>query len=731
MIVGLKRRLLTGMRKSPVRAGVLHGRYALFTLGVGVFVVALAMLEGMGWSRNSIGGLFMTATVVVYAAIGLACRTTDEAEYYVAGRSVPAFYNGMATAADWMSAASFIGTAGVIYLQGFDGLAYILGWTGGFCLVAMLLAPYLRRLRIYTIPDFLGQRYGGEGPRLIGAVSAILVSFVYLVVQIYSIGLITSHLTGFNFEMGVFVGLGGVLICSFLGGMRAVTWTQVAQYIILIVAYLTPVVWMSIQQNDSVWPLLSYDKQLSEVTARENVLRDDPAELSARQRYQQRAAEAERKLQDVPQAMQVDAHRWAEQAKALREAHAPQVQVQRAERLYANRPRTVDEARGRYERERDSARMHALPLAGMPPQAQPYAAVAVAAAVDAKPPTEADANADADAHAYEVKRRNFVALMLCLMLGTAAMPHVLTRYLTTPTVTEARRSVAWSLFFIALLYLATPVLAVMIKADVFSHLVGTPFDELPSWIRRWARIDPNLISVEDINGDGILQLAELHLGGDLIVLAAPEIGGLPLVVTYLVAAGGLAAALSTADGLLLNISNVLSHDIYHRLIHPKAPPLRRVMLSKFLVLVVALLAAFIASLHFADILQFVAAAFSIAASAFFPALVMGIFWARATRRGASVAMVAGLLTCLYYMATTHEALRALLGITRPIADCRWWEVEPMAAAIFGVPVGCLVLWLVSWFDHPPGRHELAVLARLRQPSEGSKAQDSPEMSTKL
>ncbi|MEX8505479.1 VC_2705 family sodium/solute symporter [Leptothrix ochracea] len=698
----------------PLRVGVLHWRYALFTLGVGFFVVALTALEEMGWSRNSIGGLFMTATVVVYAAIGLACRTTDEAEYYVAGRSVPAFYNGMAIAADWMSAASFIGTAGVIYLQGFDGLAYILGWTGGFCMVAMLLAPYLRRLRIYTIPDFLGHRYGGQGPRLMGAAAAVLVSFVYLVVQIYSVGLITSHLTGFNFEMGVFVGLGGVLICSFLGGMRAVTWTQVAQYIILIIAYLTPVVWLSIQQTDSILPLLSYSQPLQNVTAREKVLRDDPAERSARQHYQQRAEQAERKLQNVPLAMQEDALRWAEQANVLREQDAPQVQVQHAERLYANRPRTEAEARARYERERDSARTHAQPLAGMPPQAQPYA-------VSGDPASQTDA----DQHAYEVKRRNFVALMLCLMLGTAAMPHVLTRFLTTPTVSEARRSVAWSLFFIALLYLATPVLAVMIKAEVFTHLVGTPFEDLPSWIRRWARIDPSLVSVEDINGDGLLQLAELHLGGDLIVLAAPEIGGLPLVVTYLVAAGALAAALSTADGLLLSISNVLSHDIYHRLIHPHAPPLRRVMLSKFLVLVVALFAAFIASLHFADILQFVAAAFSIAASAFFPALVVGIFWARATRRGASAAMAAGLVTCFYYMATTHEALRTLLGITRPVADCRWWDVEPMAAAIFGVPVGCLVLVLVSWWDHPPGRHELAVLARLRQPSEGLRYQEPP------
>jgi cation/acetate symporter len=206
--------------------------------------------------------VFLLVTVALYAGIGFLCRTSDEAEYFVAGRQVPAMYNGLATAADWMSAASFIGTAGVLYLQGFAGLAYILGWTGGYVLLAVLLAPYLRRFGQYTVPDFLGARYGGTAPRVVGALAAVAVSFVYLVVQIYGVGLIASHLTGFGFDLGIFVGLGGVLVCSFLGGMRAVTWTQVAQYLVLILAYLVPLTWLSVQQTGSLLPALSHGTQL-------------------------------------------------------------------------------------------------------------------------------------------------------------------------------------------------------------------------------------------------------------------------------------------------------------------------------------------------------------------------------------------------------------------------------------------------------------------------------------
>ena len=203
----------------------------------------------MGLPRNWIGFIFLIATVALYAGIGIMSRTTDAAEYYVAGRRVPAIYNGMATGADWMSAASFIGMAGTLYLTGYGGLAFIMGWTGGYCLVALFLAPYLRKFGQFTIPDFLGARYEGNLPRFIGIVAAILCSFTYVVAQIYGVGLITARLSGLAFEIGIFVGLGGILVCSFLGGMRAVTWTQVAQYIILIVAYMIPVVWLSVKQT--------------------------------------------------------------------------------------------------------------------------------------------------------------------------------------------------------------------------------------------------------------------------------------------------------------------------------------------------------------------------------------------------------------------------------------------------------------------------------------------------
>ncbi len=705
--------MIPGPRRAPdsTRAYTarLHWRYGAYTLGVVGFVLILALLERTGWPRTWIGGTFLISTVAVYAVIGLMSRTTDEAEYYVAGRRVPAIYNGMATAADWMSAASFIGTAGVLYLQGFAGLAYVLGWTGGYCLVALLLAPYLHRMGCFTLPEFLGMRYGGTWPRLIGAAFVVLVSFVYVVVQIYGVGLITSHLTGFSFEIGVFVGLGGVLVCSFLGGMRAVTWTQVAQYIVLIVAYLVPVIWLSLNQTGSPLAWVTYGEQLRQVSHFEERLLTDPAEQDVRKRVALQAEAIRRKLEDVPQAMVDDARALSEQVRRLQGQESSGLALRQAERAYAQRPQTEAEARLAYQRALETLESQAQPLAGMPPQSLPHAA--------------GDPEGDAAAQErYSVARRNFLALALCLMLGTAAMPHVLTRYFTTPTSGEARRSVTWSLLFIVLLYLAAPALAVMVKYEVMSQLVGASFDRLPAWILRWTRLDPALVSVQDINGDGLLQLSELHLGGDVIVLAAPEIGGLPLVVTYLVAAGGLAAALSTADGLLLTIANTLSRDVYHGVVSPHAVPIRRVMVSKFLVLVVALVAATIASTRFADILQFVSVAFSLAASGFFPALVMGIFWSGASRVGATAGMLSGLAVCLYYMVTNHPLLRDLLHVTLGVDQARWWDIDPVAAGIFGVPAGLVVVWGVSllWPDAP---HEKArrerVLQRMWTPDAGA------------
>ncbi|MDT7835435.1 sodium:solute symporter family protein [Aquabacterium sp. OR-4] len=676
----------------------LHRRYGLFTVGVVVFVGMLAALEKSGWSRNWIGASFLIATVLVYAAIGLLSRTTDELEYYVAGRRVPAMYNGMATAADWMSAASFIGTAGVLYLQGFNGLAYILGWTGGYCLVAVLLAPYLRRFGQFTIPDFIGARYGGRWPRLIALTATVLVSFVYVVVQVYGVGLITSHLTGFSFEIGIFVGLGGVLVCSFLGGMRAVTWTQVAQYIVLIIAYTVPVFWLSQQQTGSWLPLLDYRQQLSIVTERETALRVDPAELEVRELLTARAAEAQRKLTDVPAAMAADSLQRAAEIERLRAENAPLARIQQAERALERMPRAESDARAAYQRELEQSRAQARPLAGLAPQAE----------------VPAD-----DPKGSGWPRANFLALVLCLMLGTAAMPHVLTRYYTTPTVAEARRSVGWSLIFIVLLYVSAPALAVMVKYQVFTELLGTSFGSLPDWLRRWSKLDPNLLAVEDINGDGLLQLAELRLGADLVVLAAPELGGMPLVVTYLVAAGGLAAALSTADGLLLTISNALAHDFYFRMVNPKASAIKRVMMSKLMVLFTAVLAAWVASLRLADILPFVTAAFSLAAAAFFPALVLGIFWRRANRTGAVAGMLAGVAMTLWYMLRNLPGPREWwgqwMGLAGAANDGRWFGIDPMAAGVFGVPVGCAVLVLASLLGRRPDDEGQALVDELHRP----------------
>jgi cation/acetate symporter len=671
-------------------AARLHLRYGLFTLAVVLFVLALALLERQGWSRGWIGGSFLIATVLVYAGIGLASRTTDEAEYYVAGRRVPAMYNGMATAADWMSAASFIGTAGVLYLQGFDGLAYILGWTGGYCLVAVLLAPYLRRFGQFTIPDFLGARYGGQAVRLIAVAATVLVSFVYVVVQVYGVGLVTSHLTGFSFEIGIFVGLGGVLVCSFLGGMRAVTWTQVAQYIVLIIAYTVPVLWLSHNQTGSWLPVFSYQQQLKVVSEREAQLLADPAETEVRRLLNERADDAQRKLRDVPAAMASDAELLGRQIERMHAENAPLVQIQQAERTLERMPRSVPEARAAYQRERDQARGQAQPLAGLAPQA-------------------------AAAAGSSGSRNNFLALVFCLMLGTAALPHVLTRYYTTPSVSQARRSVGWSLLFIVLLYLSAPALAVMVKYQVFTELVGSSFGSLPDWIRRWSKLDPSLVSVQDINGDGLLQFAELRLGADMIVLAAPELGGLPLVVTYLVAAGGLAAALSTADGLLLSISNALSHDFFFRVVRPNASAIKRVMFSKLMVLLTAVLAAWVASLRITAILPFVSAAFSLAAATFFPALVIGIFWRRANRAGAVAGMLTGAVLCLWYMARNLAGPRAFFGLGEAAADLRWFGIDPVAAGVFGVPAGCLALVLVSLLTPGPGPDERAMVEQLRRP----------------
>ena len=681
--------------------------YTWYTGGFIAFVLILAVLEQMGLPRNWIGYLFLAATVLLYAGIGVMSRTNDAAEYYVAGRRVPAMYNGMATGADWMSAASFIGMAGTLYLTGFGGLAFILGWTGGYCLVALFLAPYLRKFGQFTIPDFLGARFEGNLPRFIGIVGAILCSFTYVVAQIYGVGLITARLTGLAFEVGIFAGLAGILVCSFLGGMRAVTWTQVAQYVILIIAYMLPVVWLSVKHTSNPIPQAVYGFTLEKVTAKEEQLLKDPKELEVRAIYKARSDAAVEKLKDVPASMAADKAAAEKALEDLKASNGSVAAIKAAEAAIAALPKDETAAKAAYTAARTSNAAKAAPPIR---HAQPFPGK--------------------DEAAQNIARKNFLALVFCLMIGTAALPHILMRYYTTPSVKEARESVSWSLFFIFLLYFTAPALAVLAKFEVYTVLVNTPFDKLPEWIARWSTVDKSLLSVVDINKDGILQLAELSIGGDIIVLATPEIGGLPYVVSGMVAAGGLAAALSTADGLLLTIANALSHDLYYKMIDPNASTARRVMVSKALLLVVALCAAYVAAQKPADILFLVSAAFSFAAATFFPALTLGIFWKRANKWGASLGMIAGLGITFYYMVTTQPWLYKLThggtALTPEVLKANtWWDIAPISAGLFGVPLGFAVIIIVSMLTKAPGKDIQDLVEHVRFPSlDGKTSQGS-------
>jgi cation/acetate symporter len=660
--------------------------YSFYAGGFILFVILLAIAEQMGMSRRWIGYWFLFATIGLYAGIGIMSRTSEVSEYYVAGRRVPAFFNGMATGADWMSAASFIGMAGTLFFAGYDGLAWVMGWTGGYCLVALLLAPYLRKFGQFTIPDFLAERYGGNIVRTIGIVCAITCSFVYVVAQIYGVGLITSRFTGLEFGIGVFVGLGGILVCSMLGGMRAVTWTQVAQYIILIIAYLTPVVWLGVKHTGIPIPQIAYGYTLQKVTEQEKKINADPKELEVRKIFADRAAAGKAALA-APDKAFAEGKAKAEAAVAAAKTANNASQVAAAEKALAAYPKDVAAATAVYKRESGlgaraaPVRAHAQPFPGK------------------------------DEAAQHTARLNFIGIVFCMMFGTAALPHILMRYYTTPSVQEARVSVFWSLFFIFLLYFTAPCLAVLAKYDMFTHLVGSQFASLPGWAAAWRAVDPTLLNITDINGDGIVQWAEVVIGGDLIVLATPEIAGLPYVVSGLVAAGGLAAALSTADGLLLTIANALSHDLYYKMIDPSASTTRRVTISKVLLIFVALIAAYVTSLKPGNILFLVGAAFSIAASAFFPPLVMGVFWKRANKWGAIIGMLVGFGVCMYYMTRTYSFFTDL-GV--PKMDL-WFGLQPVSSGMFGLPAGLLTIWIVSLLTASPSKEVQELVEHVRYP----------------
>ena len=662
--------------------------YAFYTAGFFVFIYLMWRIERAAGSGVWVGYVFLFVPIAVYAVIGLLSRTSDLVEYYVAGRRVPAAFNGMATAADWLSAASFIGLAGSLYATGYDGLAYVMGWTGGYCLVAFLLAPYVRKLARYTIPDFLGTRFSSNLVRALAAGAAILCSFVYLVAQIQGVGLIATRFIGVDFAIGIACGLAGILVCSFLGGMRAVTWTQVAQYVILISAFLIPVSLIAHRDGLGWVPQLTYGRLMARVDKLEQAVRDAPSERAVRASYRREAQAIDARIGALPASYVQEKVKLANELDALRRHNGPLREIHEREAALAAFPRDAEMARVLWSRERDAMLARATDPV---PMNEPF------------PATNA-----ADAHTHE---RNFLSLLLCLSLGTASLPHILSRYNTTTSVSSARRSVGWTLFFVALFYLSVPVLAVMIKFEILTNLVGHANATWPAWVTQWHRADPALVSIADPVGDGIVHWSSIQMQPDMVVLAAPEIVGLPYVMSGLVASGALAAALSTADGLLLTIANALSHDVYYHMVDPAASSQRRVTISKILLLGVALLASYVASLNTGNILFLVGAAFSLAASSFFPVLVLGVFWKRTTQRGAVAGMLAGLVVCVWYIVSTYPYFTQLTGFVGP----RWFGIEPISSGVFGVPAGFAAAILVSLADRPPDAYTRALVDYIRHP----------------
>jgi cation/acetate symporter len=504
------------------------------------------------------------------------------------------------------------------------------------------------------VPDFLSARFGGNFARFLGIIVLLSCSFTYVVAQIVGTGLIASRFIGMDFQVAVYVGLAGILVCSMLGGMRAVTWTQVAQYIVLIIAYLLPVVILSAQNYGLPIPQLTYGQVLQEISAREQEM----------------------------------------VAQGLAAAGA------------------------------------------LKPHVEPF---------------------------LSLSPFNYFALIFCLMVGTASLPHVLMRYFTTPSVRDARKSVAWSLLFIFILYFTAPAYAAFAKLEVYQtvigqNLVGLTATDALSWVFKWGEIGLVKICGVDAasaqvvidacakvpNHSGVITLADLKLDNDAIVIATPEIAGLPYVISGLVAAGGLAAALSTADGLLLAIANALSHDIYYKMLDPNAPTHRRLIVARVLLVVVAVIAAYTASFRPADIVAMVAWAFSLAAGGLFPALVLGIWWKRTTAQGAVAGIITGFgITLLYLVVTRYypEFGVNVLGMSpllnpvtgAPVVDVAaalgdpatayttlsskvgWFNVTNVSSAIFGLPLGTLTMVVVSLLTPAPGREMQDFIDEVRRP----------------
>jgi cation/acetate symporter len=590
--------------------------YGIYTGGFLAFIILMAIAEQMGMDAKTIGVCFVAFTVLIYALIGWLSRTVQVDAYYVAGRQVPTVFNGMATAADWMSGASFVAMAGGIYFGGYTYMAFLVGWTGGYILVSSLLAPYLRKFGCYTVPDFIGTRYGGSLARFCAVVVLVIASFTYVTAQINATGTIASRALGIPFEVGVWVGLISILLCSMLGGMRAVTWTQVAQYIVLIIAYLLPVFWMSNKNGFGFFPHLMLGDEVARIAA-----------LEAEFGLVKNSADAI-KAAGVPGGLA-----------SISVAHS------------------------------------AVPAGGM-------------------------------------AAWKFISLAICMMVGTASLPHILMRYFTTPSVKSARKSVAWSLFFIFLLYSSAPMLATLSKLQLIdpslaTGIIGRSIADVQAleWVQNWSAAKQ--VFIADFNGDGVLQLNEWFMRGDVVVLATPEVAGLPYVISGLVAAGGMAAAMSTADGLVLAIANALSHDLYFKIIDPKADVAKRLIVARVLLVIIGAAGAYIASMRITSILGAVAWAFDFAMSGLFFPLVLGVWWKRANRAGAIAGMVLGLAAGTAYLIYVGPKF---------MAQTPWLGIDNLRFGIIGAPVSLIAMVFVSLMTDAPDKATQAMVDEVRIPS---------------
>jgi cation/acetate symporter len=533
-------------------------------------------------------------------------------------------------------------------------------------LLGFLFAAKLNVSKSITIPDFLGQRFDSAAVRWLAAWGAILCSSVYLVAQIYGIGLIASMLSGLTFELGVFLALGGVLLCSFLGGMRAVTWTQGVQCVVIVVSMVVLAMAVSLKTQGHPFVTIAAAQSLPQIQARAKQIESDPAELATRDVISLRMSNLDVKIAEPMYARDLERQIVAKQVARAKSENAPLRDIQKLEANPAWRESSVDRLVSAWQAEREVLSQAIDRPVGFQ---KPYLT------------------------GWNTGWNNSLALIFCLMLGTAALPHILVRSYTTATPVDAQRSVVWALGFIVVVYLCASSLAVLLKSLVLTELVGAHVDQLPDWADRLKLRKLALLSVQDYNQDGIVQFADIRLFSDYLVLGVPEITHISSVFTGLLAAGALAAALSTADGLLLTISNALAQDMYFQTADPNAPPLRRVMLSKILLMVVALLAAWFATNRPVSILFWVTCAFSLAASTLFPVLLLGIYWRGMNRVGALLAMLSGLAVSIYYIAINHPWIQMRLHLQA--SDTLWFDLDPVCAGVFGVPAGLLLGYLGS------------------------------------